>query len=376
MRRYMVKRHYETVVIGGGIIGCSIAYYLAKEKIDVAIFEGKRIGSKTTSAAAGMLGAHSESNGDYSVFFPFARSSQQAYAKLKDELYELSGVDIGYRKRGLLKLAFTEEDRQNLHSLLQLPTIEWLDGDEVRKMEMAVAPDVSGAAYIAEDVNVIPAATCESFAKSAQVLGASIFENIYVYGIEKKDHTYIIKTSKGDVEAKHIVVATGVFSNSIFNNIGISEQLVPVKGESIIVQYEKPILTHTLFYDSCYIVPRNNGKLVVGATMIENDWSETVSLQGLNFLIEKAQAMLPAARHLKIDSFSAGLRPGTFDGRPFIGKHPEEEGIFIACGHYRNGILLAPATGQMIRDFILNKEVKSEWAETFRLDRKLQLIRR
>ncbi|WP_085992989.1 glycine oxidase ThiO [Oceanobacillus senegalensis] len=365
-----MKQRYEVVVIGGGIIGCSVAYYLAKEKVDVAVLEGERIGEKTTSAAAGMLGAHSESNDDSPSFFPFARSSQKEYTKLKDELYEYSGVDLGYRKGGILKLTFSEEDKHGLHSLLELPSVDWLDNREVKKMEPTVSPNVLGAAYMKDDVSVIPTNACESFAKSAQILGASLFENHYVYGIEKKDGNYIVQTTQGDVEARHVVVATGVFSNGLFKNLGIAEELTPVKGESIIVRYEKPVLRHTLFHDSCYIVPRNNGELIIGATMVENDWSDTVSLQGVNFLIDKAKALLTTVPELKISGVTAGLRPRTFDGDPLIGRHPEEDRIFVACGHYRNGILLAPATGEMIRDLIVGKEVNPDWVEAFRLNRR------
>lgn len=368
-----MNKQYEAAVIGGGIIGSAIAYYLAKEKIDTAVFDGGRIGEKTTSAAAGMLGAHSESNGDFSVFFPFARSSQRAYAALKDELYEQSGVDIGYKKGGILKLAYTEEDQKNLEPLLVQPTVQWLESEDVIYMEKEVSPDALGAAYIPDDVSVLPNRTCESFAKSAQALGASIFENHPVYSIEKQAGNYIIHTAQGDVEAKYVVVATGVLSNSLFKHLVLSERLSPVKGESLIVRADKPLLKHTLFHDSCYIVPRNNGTLVIGATMVENDWSDTVSLEGIQFLIEKAKTMMPAAAQLTIDRVIAGLRPGTFDGRPFIGRHPEDKHILVACGHYRNGILLAPATGQMIRDFILEKDIPSEWIEAFRVDRR-QLV--
>ncbi len=365
-----MKNKYEVVVIGGGIIGCSIAYYLAKSQIEVALFEGGQIGMKTTKAAAGMLGAHSESDGDFSLFFPFARSSQLEYNRLKDELYELSGVDIGYRTGGILKLAYTEEDKLNLDLLLKQPTVKWVNHEKVKLMEPGISNDVLGGAYIADDVNVIPTKTCEAFAKSAQVLGASIFENSNVYGIEKNGSNYIVKSAKGNVEAKYIVVATGVYSNNLLQNLGITEKLSPVKGESIIVHHEKPLLQHTLFHDKSYIVPRNNRKLVIGATMIQDDWSDSISLQSVESLIKKAKVLLPSSANWKIDSFTTGLRPTTFDGHPFIGRLPEEERIFIACGHFRNGILLAPATGKMIRDLILNKEVKQEWIDAFRIDRR------
>lgn len=368
-----MKQHYEVVVIGGGIIGCSIAYYLAKEKVDVALFEKGQIGLMTTSAAAGMLGAHSESNGEDTIF-SFARSSQQAYLRLKDELYQLSGIDIGYKEGGILKLVFSDTDKYQLTPLLKQPTAEWLDKEEVKKREPLIAPNILGAAYIKDDVSVIPDQTCESFAKSARALGASIMESNGVYQVEKKDGNYLVRTMHGDVEANYVVFATGVYGNGLFRQIGLDEELIPIKGESLIVHSEQHVLEHTLFHESCYIVPRNNGKLVIGATMIKKDWSDTVSLEGIKFLIEKAKAMLPSAIEWKIDHVQAGLRPGTFDGNPFIGRHPEEERILIACGHYRNGILLAPATGEMIRDFVVGKDINNGWMQTFRVDRRQSIV--
>lgn len=368
-----MKQHYEVVVIGGGIIGCSIAYHLAKEKVDVGLFERERIGTKTTSAAAGMLGAHSESNGEDTIF-SFARSSQQAYNGLKDELYTLSGIDIGYREGGILKLVFSDADKYRLTSLLKQPTVKWLDKEEVKKMEPMISPNVLGAAYIMDDMSVMPVQTCESFANSARILGASIFENNDVYKVEEKGDNYLVRTTKGDVEASYVVFATGVYGNGLFKQIGLDEELVPVKGESLIVHNEKHALKHTLFHESCYIVPRTNGKLVIGATMIENDWGDSVSLDGIKVLIEKAKSMLPSAIEWKIDHVKAGLRPSTFDGNPFIGSHPEKEKILVACGHYRNGILLAPATGKMICDFILGKKMNREWVEAFRVDRRQSMV--
>ncbi|WP_110927139.1 glycine oxidase ThiO [Bacillus massiliglaciei] len=368
-----MKKNCEAVIIGGGIIGCSIAYYLAKEKLDVALFEEGSIGANTTSAAAGMLGSHSECEGDYDVFFPFARSSQAAYATLKDELFELSGIDIGYKTGGILKLAYSELDKAKLQSLLTQPTVQWLEPKSVREMEPAVTPDLTGAAYIKDDVSVLPIGACRAFAESAMKLGASLIEHTAVESVQKRGSRYIVHTNQGSVTADHVVVANGIQSTAFFKELGLPHQLSPVKGECLSVNDEKGSLEHTLFHDFFYIMPRKNGRLVIGATMIENDWDTGVSLNGIETLISKAKRMYPAVEEMKVDSVWAGLRPQTFDQRPFIGRHPEEEGIIFASGHYRNGILLAPATGQMVRDLILNRKIKSEWLEAFKVERPMPM---
>ncbi|WP_449540339.1 glycine oxidase ThiO [Ferdinandcohnia sp. Marseille-Q9671] len=368
-----MNQSYDVVIIGGGIIGCSIAYYLAKENMKVAIFESNQIGSKSTSAAGGMLGAHSECDGDVDVFFPFARSSQYAYSELKDELYHLSGIDIGYKKGGILKLVYNESDRNGLQTILSQPTVKWLDKEEVWEMEPSVSSNLAGAAYIEEDVNVMPSSVCQAFAKSAQIRGASLFEYTPVFEIQKKGNGFLIHTATSRVEAKQVVVASGVWSTPFFKQLGLDHQVNPVKGECISVLDEKATLKHTIFHDGYYIVPRTNGKLVIGATMKENDWNERVSLDGIDTLIAKAKMMLPTIADMKIDSFWAGLRPQTFDQKPYIGHHPEDEGILFATGHFRNGILLAPATGQMIRDLILKRKIKNEWVEAFKIDRQKPL---
>lgn len=368
-----MKNHYEVAVIGGGIIGCSIAYYLAKENIDVAVFEAQQVGGKSTSAAAGMLGAHSEGM-DLDALYPFARSSQLAYPKVKEEIKEMSGIDIEMKKGGIFQFVYSEAEKKALSSTLSLPTVQWYEADEVKKVEPHVTPNIIGAAYIEDDVNVLPVSVCRGYGKSAKMLGADILEYTPVNQIQKKDGSYILQTAKGVFEAKYVVIASGVWSTSFFQQLGLQHAITPVKGECVSVYDEKITLTHTLYHEQSYVVPRNDGSFVVGATMVENDWSEKPTIGGIESVIAKAKTMLPAITDMKIRSFWAGLRPDTFDRKPFIGQHPEDESILFATGHYRNGILLAPATGQMIRDFILKKEIRRNWVEAFKIDRKQEQL--
>ena len=364
-----MQASYEVVVIGGGIIGSAISYYLAKEHAKVAVLEENQIGLKATSAAAGMLGAHSEYEGNANTFFSFARYSQSLYSKLKGELHELSGIDLGFKKGGILKLAFCERDQKELATMLAHPTVTWLEKAEVRKLERAVTADIIGAAYIEEDINVLPFRVCQAFAKSAQLYGASIFEYTKVLRIQKQQDTFRIETTNGFVEAKRVVIASGAWSTPFFRQLGLEHEMIPVKGECIAVKGDHVLLKHTIFHDKYYIVPRNNGELVIGATMKENDWSQQVSLDGIETLIQKAKALVPSIGQMNITATWSGLRPQTVDQKPIIGQHPEDDSIFFATGHYRNGVLLAPVTGEMIANMLLKREVNKQWIEAFQVNR-------
>ncbi|MFS0635410.1 glycine oxidase ThiO [Mesobacillus foraminis] len=364
-----MKKYYDAAIIGGGIIGCSIAYYLAKENLKVGLFESGELGGKTTSAAAGMLGAHSECD-DMNIFYPFARNSQLEYFKLEKEIRELSKVDISLCKGGIYKLAYTEKEKKEMESLCALPTVDWLDANQVISNEKTISPFILGAAYIEDDVSVVPEAVCKGLGRSASVLGAELHEYTQVYDIQKQGSAYLIKTPAGEVEAQYVVVASGLWSNSFFESMGLSNRIVPVKGECLSVWNKGTVLNHTLFHDHQYIVPRMNGSLVIGATMVENDWNERPSLGGIEKLIVHAKNMMPEIGEMEIGSTWAGLRPQTFDKKPFIGRHPEQEGLLFATGHFRNGILLAPGTGKMISNLILGKEVNKKWREAFKVERR------
>lgn len=364
-----MQKSYEVAVIGGGIIGSAVAYYLAKEQIDVAVLEEGQIGLKATSAAAGMLGAHSELEDEVNAFFSFARYSQSLYSTLKDELYELSGIDLGFKKGGILKLAYSELDKEELATVIAQPTVTWLEPEEVRNLVPDVAPNIVGAAFIEEDINVVPARVCQAFAKGAQLYGASIIEHTKVLHIKKQQDMFQIETTKGLIKAERVVIASGAWSTPFIRQLGLQNEMIPVKGECIAVASDNLVLKHTIFHDKYYIVPRNNGELVIGATMQENDWSEQVSLNGIETLIQKAKALFPTIGQMNITNCWAGLRPQTLDQKPFIGYHPEDHKVLFATGHYRNGVLLAPATGEMVASLILRRDVQQEWVEEFRVDR-------
>lgn len=363
-----MKTVFDVVVIGGGIIGSSVAFNLAKENMNVALFEAGAIGSKATGAAAGMLGAHSEAD-DLELFYPFARESQQAYHKLQAEVQSLTGLDFDMKAGGIFKLAYSETEKQELAGALALETVKWVEAAEVKRALPGVAENIIGAAYIEDDVNIMPAQASRAMCKGVQALGGTIFENTSVVALNQSGSGYEVKTTQGAFTAQKVVVANGVWSSALFKEAGLSHELFPIKGEILSLSSDQVTLKHTIFHNGSYIVPRRDGSFVVGSTMTAHDWSDYPTVANIEKIIAKAKTMFPDVAKMKIESAWAGLRPQTFDTKPFIGQHPEQDGIFFATGHSRNGVLLAPETGMMIRDLMLGRAVNQNWVEAFKVGR-------
>lgn len=368
----MENIHVDCAVVGGGIIGCAISYYIAKENKKVVCLEEQQVGGKTTSAAAGMLGAHSEYR-EFKQLYPFAKKSQLLYEDLYEEIKQLTGIDFEKRGKGLLKLAFSGKDLEELETILPLESVEWQTAEEVYNMVPSISSEIIGAAYLKEDVHITPQIACKAFSKGAEMHGGVIYEYCSVWDIQKEGEHYILTTSKGNVLADQVIIASGVWSNRFFKESGLTNRIIPVKGECIAAINTQMPLHVSLFYDQYYIVPRNNRELIIGATKKWDDWSEQPTLAGIETVIQKARKMVPTISSLPIVRCWAGLRPQTFDGKPFIGEHPERKNLFFATGHQRNGILLAPITGKMIADLVMGYPVKKDWIEAFKIERSLNV---
>ncbi|MBD1381888.1 glycine oxidase ThiO [Metabacillus arenae] len=364
-----MKSSCDVAVIGGGVIGHSVAYQLAKRKIDVAVFESEKIGQKATRAAAGMLGAHSEVE-EEDLFFKFSVDSQKMFLPLQQELLSISGIDIQYNREGMLKLVFSEKKKADLIGKTNGRQGQtWLSPDEVKACEPEVTSKALGALFFPDDGHVSPIALNQAFSKGAAKLGAAIHEHSPVMNIAKDGENFLLHTPNGKVSCAKVVVANGPWSHYFFQQLGLPNQVFPVKGECLSLKTSEKWLTKTIFFDHCYLVPKNDGRIIVGATMIHDEWSHSPTASGIQWLLEKAKEILPKISKAEFDTAWAGLRPQTSDGKPYIGYHPEDENLVFATGHYRNGILLSPVTGTMVRDLVEKRSFTSEYTEEFSIDR-------
>ena len=328
----MKKAESAVIIVGGGVIGASIAYYLAKRGQSVTLLERGQLGMEASAAAAGMLGAQSEME-DTGALFQWARKSRAMFPELSGELRELTGIDIGLVREGLLNVALSDVQEEELRAREKLQRsagekAQWLSSAEATAIEPALSGATRGALYLPDDGQVEAPQLAAAFAQAAQVLGAKVQPFAQVQGLlTERGRVIGVTTSTGPLYSDHVVVAAGTWSGQLLAGIGVELPMYPVKGECFSVRMPKPLLKKTLFTPGFYIVPKAGGRLVVGATVVPNSYDRKVSLSGLAELMDRARGMMPALGDAEWEKAWSGLRPQTADGLPYIGKVPMVEGF-------------------------------------------------
>ncbi|MGA4721772.1 glycine oxidase ThiO [Fictibacillus nanhaiensis] len=346
-----MHKTYDAIIIGGGVIGCSIAYELSKRNKRVLLLEKETIGSKASSAAAGMLGAEMEFETDHPLY-SLAKESRDSFKSLGQELFNVCGIDIELIQNGIYELAFTEEEATDL----KLRAVQqndqhvlWVTAQELLAREPALSTLVKGALYFTKDAQVSPVKLTQAFYQSASILGAEVREHTSVVQLLQTGNKVTgVVTTKETFHADSVIVACGVWSSDLESSL----KMMPVKGECLSFKTQRPLLTGTVKYKNCYLVPKRENRIFVGATSTPHVFDEDVTFSGLFELMEKAKQIVPELSGAVFEKAWGGIRPQTESGIPYIGHSPHKEGLILATGHYRNGILLSAITGKRIAHYI------------------------
>jgi glycine oxidase len=344
---------FDVIVVGGGVIGLSAAWRMAQRDLRVVVVERGEPGHGTSSVAAGMLAPIAEADPAEEALLHLGIDSARAYPGFVSELEALTGMDAGYLRSGTLLAARDRDEAEALDHELAIRRrlgleVSRLRPSQARELEPALAPTLTAALEFADDHVIDPRLLCAALAEAVRRSGGELRSRAEVAAVEMEDGVVL-----GDGErlsAPRIVVAAGVWSGSIAGITGEAQVPIrPVKGQ--IVRCHDPagpgLLTRVLRMPTAYVVPRGDGRYVVGATMEERGFDTTVTAGALFELLRDAGELLPGLSELVIDELSAGLRPGTADNAPIIGPGAID-GLFWATGHYRHGILLAPVTADLI----------------------------
>lgn len=352
----------DIIVIGGGVIGCSIAYQLAKRGKKVTVLEKDTVAAHASGMAGGMLGAQVEYE-EYSPIVDFSLASRQMFPELKEELYSLTGMDIQLRTDGMLRIAFTEDEKQTLLKQEAWQTqmglrAQWLTTDEAREIEPNLTNEILGALHLPDDTQVYTPALTHALASAAVKLGATIIEQCEVIDIlrDGREITGVL-TPSGVLTANEYVLATGPWSRKWEGVLDTSLPITPVKGEGFFTVTLPQPVQKTIYSHGCYLIPKGGNRFFVGATTKEEGFDERPKIDGLLELFSKATRILPPLASVPFEQALASFRPVTDDLYPYLGRLSNVDNFVLACGHGRNGILQSPITGKLIAQLLCGEEL-------------------
>lgn len=362
----------DVLVIGGGIIGLVTAWRAAQRGFATAVVDPEP-GGGAAQVAAGMLAAVTELHYGEQTLLGLNLASARRYPDFAAELTELTGQDLGYRRCGTLAVALDADDRahlRELHALQQQSGLEsqWLSGRECRRLEPMLAPGVRGGLRVDGDHQIDPRRLTGALVAACERAGV-VFHRTWTERLTVlRDRAAGVVLGDGtEAAAGQVVLAGGSLSGRL---AGVPEDVLPpvrpVKGQVLRLTMPRrhgPFLSRTVRAmvrgSHVYLVPRESGELVVGATSEELGWDTTVTAGGVYELLRDAHELVPGITELPLTETRAGLRPGSPDNAPLLGP-TGLEGLLLATGHYRNGVLLTPVTGDAMAHVLETGELPEE----------------
>lgn len=346
----------DVVVVGGGVIGLAIARALALRGVtNVILIERARLGAEASSAAAGILGPQAEAN-QADEFFQLACQSRDLYPTFSAALREESGIDIELDQTGTLYLALTEQDEAEIAHRYEWQTragyeVEPLTGEEARMFEPCISAATRSALRFPREMQVENRRLVAALASANEQLGVRLVPNCDVRSLRtERGRVVAVETSLGPVNTPTAIIAAGAWSSFIsVADISLPPvRIEPVRGQMLCFETNPRLARHVIYSPRGYLVPRSDGRFLGGSTSEQAGFDKQVTAAGVRALTEQSIEMVPGLSEVPLIDSWAGLRPHAADDWPVLGKSGGVEGLIYATGHYRNGILLAPVTGDLI----------------------------
>ena len=357
-----MSRSSDVVVVGGGVIGLAVAYYLAREKMAVTLVERGAVGREASWAAAGYLSFQGSSNRP-GPRLELTRTSAQMYEGWIGELGELTPADTGFWRSGLLELYVDDAEVREARERATWQraagyAVEWLDETSVRRRQPALAPElpVRGALLFPEVAQVRPPRLLKTLAEAVRRLGVNIREYSAVVGLARSgDRLAGVSLASGEsIPAPIVVNAAGSWASQLAPEMA-AMPIRPIKGTIVLLEVAAQPSREILVSAAGSLYPRADNKLLLGATMEDVGYDRRVKLEAVQTLVQQALSLVPALRAANLVTAWTGLRPYSHDNVPYLGAVPDLDGAFVAAGHYRSGILLAPITGLLLKEMILGQ---------------------
>jgi glycine oxidase len=357
----------DVLIIGGGVIGLTAAYYLARERVRVAVVDKGDFGQEASWAGAGIIPPGNP--GRARTPFDLLRAQSSAlYPGLSTELRECTGIDNGYRRCGGLELADEADDAaQEWRS--EGIAFEALAEPDVLRLEPRLARGLGTAYHLPDMAQVRNPRHIKALLAACAALGVRLRPGCPVQTLERQGSRIVgVTTAEGRLTADRFILAAGAWAEALLLPLGWRPGIHPVRGQIVLLHPGAPLFQHVLLRGKRYLVPRPDGRVLVGSTEEDAGFDKRTTAGAVGQLLAFAVALVPALAQAPLERCWAGLRPGTPDELPFLGPVPGLDNLFVAAGHFRAGIQLSPGTGLVLKELLLGQEPTVP-LEAFRLDR-------
>lgn len=352
----------DLVVIGGGVVGLAVARDAAQRGLSVTLVERGRPAREASWAAAGMLSPFSEALED-GPFLDFGLAALDLWSGWAQDLEDQTDRSVDYREPGKIHVAFSAGERDRLQARIPWAqhrglAVHWLDPGELKKVEPGISDSAWGGLLVERDFSVDNRRLGQALEVGAHRAGVDIREGTTAREIRSKGGRVVgIGLEDGaSIPARRVVVAAGAWSGGLE---GLPRHLPvrPIRGQMLALEPGCLPSAHLLESEDVYLVPRADGRLLVGATVEGVGFRPGVTVEGVRTLLDGALGLIPGLMTAPLTELWSGFRPGTEDGNPILGPDPDLEGLFLATGHFRNGILLAPLTALVLGGLLVDQVV-------------------
>jgi glycine oxidase len=357
-------KRFDAAIAGGGVIGGTIALELARAGLRVAVFDRQQPGQEASWASAGIISPAPE-NPAMIVTVPLAKASASLYPEFVAHVEEISGRSVGFRAKGTLEALFSRDTKAELSTIIALHhglglKAEPLRAKDARELEPALSEEVEAAVLRPEEASVDNRALTAGVLEAAQRSGAEIFSGNGAKAIWREGNRcagLVLQNER--VEAKWTVIAAGCFSATI-EGIEPYAPVRPAKGQMVALRADDLKMERVLWSEKIYLVPRNDGRILAGATVEYAGFDKRTTAGGIEKVLSAAIDLAPGLADARIEETWAGLRPDSPDHLPILGP-ADLDGLLLATGHFRSGILLTPITARLVREWIMEQRVSVDW---------------
>jgi glycine oxidase len=363
-----MSQHPDVLILGGGVIGLTVAYCLARENVAVAVVDRGDFGQEASWAGAGIIPPGNPAQ----ARTPFDRLralSSEAFPALSQQLRERTGIDNGYLRCGGLELFADHDDADDQEWRGAGIRCEELTERDFHRLEPSLAGGFAKAYHLPDTAQLRNPRHIKALVAGCASWGARLISGCPVVGLEREgNRVTAVQTAAGRMTAGRYLIAAGAWSDNLLAQLGWQPGIRPVRGQIALLNTGVPLIRRVLMLGKRYLVPRPDGRVLAGATEEDVGFDRRTTAAAIRDLLDFAITLVPGLADAPLERSWAGLRPGSPDGLPFLGSVPGVENAYVAAGHFRAGIQLSPGTGTVLKELILG-QCPTIPLDSFRLDR-------